>query len=149
MKQTKTQSSPYFEIINKTKSCIVINGLKLILKPSGESGDSIIVDEAKSMDNEVIGLQSANLIKISVPRARKPKKEKKIKDNAVEGKKRKVEVNDKKGSSVTYIDRGKVRKGKMTRTIQDLRMVNPDGSGEDVEADAEENKPNQAFIDQK
>ena len=149
MKQTKTQSSPYFEIINKTKSCIVINGLKLILKPSGESGDSIIVDEAKSMDNEVIGLQSANLIKISVPRARKPKKEKKIKDNAVKGKKRKVEVNDKKGSSVTYIDRGKVRKGKMTRTIQDLRMVNPDGSGEDVEADAEENKPNQAFIDQK
>ena len=149
MKQTKTQSSPYFEIINKTKSCIVINGLKLILKPSGESGDSIIVDEAKSMDNEVIGLQSANLIKISVPRARKPKKEKKIKDNAVEGKKRKVEVNDKKGSSVTYIDRGKVRKGKMTRTIQDLRMVNPDGSGEDVEADAEENKPNQALIDQK
>jgi len=149
MKQTKTQSNPYFEIINKTKSCIVINGLKLILKPSGESGDSIIVDEAKSMDNEVIGLQSANLIKISVPRARKPKKEKKIKDNAVEGKKRKVEVNDKKGSSVTYIDRGKVRKGKMTRTIQDLRMVNPDGSGEDVEADAEENKPNQAFIDQK
>ena len=148
MKQ-KTQSSPYLEIINKTKSCIVINGLKLILKPSGESGDSIIVDEAKSMDNEVIGLQSANLIKISVPRARKPKKEKKIKDNAVEGKKRKVEVNDKKGSSVTYIDRGKVRKGKMTRTIQDLRMVNPDGSGEDVEADAEENKPNQAFIDQK
>ena len=149
MKQTKTQSSPYFEIINKTKSCIVINGLKLILKPSGESGDSIIVDEAKSMDNEVIGLQSANLIKISVPRARKPKKEKKIKDNAVKGKKRKVEVNDKKGSSVTYIDRGKVRKGKMTRTIQDLRMVNPDGSGEDVEADAKENKPNQAFIDQK
>ena len=148
MKQ-KTQSSPYLEIINKTKSCIVINGLKLILKPSGESGDSIIVDESKSMDNEVIGLQSANLIKISVPRARKPKKEKKIKDNAVEGKKRKVEVNDKKGSSVTYIDRGKVRKGKMTRTIQDLRMVNPDGSGEDVEADAEENKPNQAFIDQK
>ena len=149
MKQTKTQSSPYFEIINKTKSCIVINGLKLILKPSGESGDSIIVDEAKSMDNEVIGLQSANLIKISVPRARKPKKEKKIKDNAVKGKKRKVEVNDKKGSSVTYIDRGKVRKGKMTRTIQDLRMVNPDGSGEDVEADAKENKPNKAFIDPK
>jgi len=146
MKQ-KTQSSPYLEIINKTKSCIVINGLKLILKPSGESGDSIIVDESKSMDNEVIGLQSANLIKISVPRARKPKKEKKIKDNAVEGKKRKVEVNDKKGSSVTYIDRGKVRKGKMTRTIQDLRMVNPDGSGEDeVEA---EDKPNKAFIDQK
>ena len=145
----KTQSSPYLEIINKTKSCIVINGLKLILKPSGESGDSIIVDEAKSMDNEVIGLQSANLIKISVPRARKPKKEKKIKDNAVEGKKRKVEVNDKKGSSVTYIDRGKVRKGKMTRTIQDLRMVNPDGSGEDVEADAEENKPHKAFIDPK
>jgi len=149
MKQTKTQSSPYFEIINKTKSCIVINGLKLILKPSGESGDSIIVDEAKSMDNEVIGLQSANLIKISVPRARKPKKEKKIKDNAVKGKKRKVEVNDKKGSSVTYIDRGKVRKGKMTRTIQDLRMVNPDGSGEEIETDAEENKPNKAFIDPK
>jgi len=149
MKQTKTQSSPYFEIINKTKSCIVINGLKLILKPSGESGDSIIVDEAKSMDNEVVGLQSADLIKISVPRVRKPKKEKKTKDDTVKGKKQKIAVNDKQGSSVTYIDRGKVRKGKMTRTIQDLRMVNPDGSGEEIETDAEENKPNKAFIDPK
>ena len=141
-------SSPYLEIINKTKSCIVINGLNLILKPSGESGDSIIVDEAKTMDNEVIGLQSADLIDISIPRVRKIKKEKKQKsDDAIKEKKQKVSVNDKKGSSVTYIDHGKVKKGRMTRSIQDLHMIDPSGNGE--EAKDEEDKPDEAFIDTK
>lgn len=144
MKKNKPSASCYLEIINKTKSCIVINSLKLVLKPQGESGDSVIVDEAKTMDNDVIGLQSADLIEISTPMVKKAKKQK---DDSLKEKKPKVEVNDKKGSRVIYVDHGKVKKGKMSRSIQDLHMIDPSGNNEkNVEDD---DKHSDAFVDPK
>jgi len=146
MKKEKTSVNRYLEIINKTKSCIVINSLKLVLKPQGESGDSVIVDEAKTMDNDVIGLQSADLIEISAPVVKKIKKQKD--DSLITEKKPKVAVNDKKGSRVIYVDHGKVKKGKMARSIQDLHMIDPSGNNEkDVEED--EDKHSDAFVDPK
>ena len=156
-----TEDSPYVEITNKTQSCIVINSCHLIIKPIGESGDSVIVDKSKLMDSDIVGLHSADLIEISPPKVKKIKKQKKedlIKEKKTrKPRKSKVSLNDKQGSSVTYIDRGKVKKGKMTRTIQDLRMIDPSGNNEDAnapeatngtEAD-EDDKPSDAFIDSK
>ena len=145
MKKDKVPVNRYLEMTNKTKSCIVINSLNLVLKPSGESGDSIIVDEAKTMDNDVIGLQSADLIEISVPKVKKVKKQKD--EDLVTKKKPKIAINDKKGSKVIYVDHGKVKKGKMSRSIQDLRMIDPQGSGQDAED--EDDKHSEAFIEPK
>jgi hypothetical protein len=150
MKKDKSSvnSSRYFEIINKTKSCIVINSCNLVLKPKGESGDSIVVDESKTMDNDVIGLKSAGLIEIVTPRVKTTAKSKKdrlaINSNVVE-KKQKISVNDKKGSKVVYIDHGKVKKGKMTRSIQDLRIIDPSGNNDNAEGNND--KHSDAFID--
>jgi hypothetical protein len=130
----------YLEISNKTKSCIVVNSLKLVLKPKGESGDAIIVEESKTMDNDIIGLHSASLIEISPPKTRKINKQK-DNDNTFTKEKEKKSINNKNGSKVVYIDRGQVKKGRMSRSIQDLRMID---NNEDNRKDGEQDTP---FID--
>lgn len=142
----KKSTSNYLEISNRTKSCIVINSCNIILKPKGESGSSIIVEKSKTMDNSVVGLQSNGLIEISIP---KIKKEKKQKNNNVATKENNASMGDKKGSKVTYVDRGKVKTGKMTTTVQDLHMIDPNGNGENKDADTDEDKPSEAFVDPK
>jgi len=141
----------YLEVTNKTKSCIVINSCQLILKPKGESGDSIIIESSKAMDNDIVGLRSANLVEISAPRTKKVKKQKD--DTCASEKKPKISVNDKKGSKVVYVDHGKVKKGKMTRTIQDLRMVdlsnNANAEAESKGVEDDDDKHSEAFVDTK
>ena len=139
----KTTTSNYLEITNTTKSCIVINSCNIILKPKGESGSSVIVEESKTMDNAVIGLQSAGLIEVSTPKVKKVKKQKKNIDTTKKDKK--TSPADKKGSKVTYVDRGKVKTGKMTTTVQDLHMIDDSSDNKDAEND----KPSDAFVDPK
>jgi len=166
MKKNKHQvkNSNYFEVSNKTNSCIVVNSCNIVLKPMGESGDSIIVDESKTMDNDVVGLSFAGLIEIRTPKARKSfdgkiesrtPKTRKIKEKGEvlakekkekKEKKSKVALNDKKGASVTYIDHGKVKKGKMSRSIQDLRIVDPNGNDNGTD---DNDGLSDAFVDSK
>src|ERR1035437_9504578 len=93
MKKDK-QTSKYISIINKTKSCIVINSLKIVLKPNGESGDSVIVGKDILMDNDIAGLVDSNLITISPPKVKKAKAKKE--DVLVSEKNKKTSTNDKK-----------------------------------------------------
>lgn len=144
----KSTNPKYMEISNKTKSCIVINSCNIILKPKGESGDSVIVDESKTMDNDVVGLNSSDLIEISLPKTKKIKKQEN--DDLVKEKKQKkskVSVNDKKGSKVIYIDHGKVKKGRMSRSIQDLHMIDAKGEEKPQNAVEDDDKPSDAFVD--
>ena len=152
------EDSPYIEITNKTQSCIVINSCHLVIKPMGVTGDSIIIDKSKISDSDIIGLHSAGLIKIAPPNAKKIKRKKEIlikEKKTRKPRKSKVALNDKQGASVTYIDHGKVKKGKMTRSIQDLHIIDPSGNNEAtndseiIDVDKSEDKSSDAFIDSK
>jgi len=60
-------------------------------------------------------------------------------ENEGKTKEQNVDVNDKFGSSVTYVDRGKIKRGKMARSVHDLNMIDPNGRVDD--------KPSDAFIE--
>jgi len=140
----KVKVSNFLEICNLTKASIVINSCNLILKPMGQSGDRIIVEKSKTSDGDIVGLHTSGLIEIIEPGVKRKKTLKSIKksdnfcidDNKSE--------NNKMGSSVTYIDRGKVRKGKMQKHISETKIINLDGT--DAESDGED-KPSEAFVD--
>jgi hypothetical protein len=140
LNDTSIINKKYLEISNKTKSCIVINSLKLVLKPKGESGDAVIIEESKTMDNDIVGLHSASLIEISPPKTRKINKQR-DNDNVFANEKEKKSINNKNGSKVVYVDRGQVKKGRMSRSIQDLHMIDVNG---DDKKDEEQDIP---FID--
>lgn len=137
----------YVKIANLTASAIVINSCKIILKPIGEPGDSIITEKDKRLDKDVIGLVNAGFAQItSVPKL-PAKKIKTIEDVVEKPKKGRGKAKKEKASQVTYIDHGHIKKANMTKHQEAIIMVN--SNGEEVIEEDEDGEGESApeFID--
>jgi hypothetical protein len=153
----------YVKIKNMTESVIVINSCNITLKPKSEPGSEVIVNGDHVNDRDVVGLVNAGLAIIEsvepipilspssndksrsvVKTTTAPKTKKKSSDRQTgrsvkkatkKNKKKATARTREKMSEVTYIDRGKIKKGKMSKrpnSMINLPMNQDDDDSEDL-----------------
>lgn len=132
----------FIKITNLTTSGIVINSLKLILKPLGQPGDSLITEKDNEKDRDILGLLAANFITI-INVGKQSNDSNAVDSPCTKGKKKRKSKKDSE-SQVTYIDRGKVKKAKMTKHQENIIMVD---DKKDDDEPGEDEKPDPSFID--
>lgn len=140
----------YMRIANATQSSIVINSCNVTLRPKGEPGDAMIISEEQSKSGDIAGLLLAEFIAILPANkvTNKANNKKGMKDLPQPSSKKSNQTTKCKSSkkttskkprnkaeSVTYVDRGKIKKGKMSRRI-DATIMLPSSPADDDDNDS-------------
>jgi hypothetical protein len=112
-----------FKVSNQSVGRVVINSLNIILSANGTKGDSVLIQDDKKDDKDIVSLSRSGILSIKKASKEVVKGQSKKAEKAPLKAKKDTKTSpsggpDGKGNRAVFVSAGKVKTGKMVQSIE-------------------------------